>query len=171
MSLQARTPKCSHVTKSWNMQGRQWNSQPWTLSKCCFIMFHHISYFFITSVVMENCPQEPCPRTMALPSKTVFFERFVWSTHPPNLKKHGKKTSGLLRNSYKTSFRLPSPGMKLPGKDLEQMKVELFCVTPLMLVLGNYLASYYTPETNMLSEKGYLEKGKHLHTTNFRVPC
>ena len=56
------------------------------------VLFHHISYFFITSVVMENCPQEPCPRTMALPSKIVFFERFVWSTHPPNLKNMEKNT-------------------------------------------------------------------------------
>jgi len=27
------------------------------------------------------------------------------------------RVEGLLRNSYKTSFRLPSPGMKLPGKE------------------------------------------------------
>ena len=25
--------------------------------------------------------------------------------------------AGLLRNSFKTSFRIPSPGMKLPGKE------------------------------------------------------
>ena len=27
--------------------------------------------------------------------------------------------AGLLRNSFKTSFRIPSPGMKLPGKERE----------------------------------------------------
>ena len=34
------------------MQGRQWKSQPWTLSTCCFIIFN---MFFINSVVMERC--------------------------------------------------------------------------------------------------------------------
>ena len=142
------------------MQGRQWKSQPWTLSTCCFIIFN---MFFINSVVVErwwnwcmryydlwlykikvgcvtieaqiqkaldsfslnNCPQDPVLKRWHCPKKRGFLNG---SCEPPTPKKLKKmETAGLLRNSYKTSFRLPSPGMKLPGKDLELMKAELFC--------------------------------------------
>ena len=142
------------------MQGRQWKSQPWTLSTYCFIIFN---MFFINRVVMErwwnwcmryydlwlykikvgcatieaqiqkaldsfslnNCPQEPVLKRWHCPKKRGFLNA---SCEPPTTKKTEQmETAGLLRNSYKTSFRLPSPGMKLPGKDLELMKAELFC--------------------------------------------
>lgn len=79
----------------------------------------------LDSFSLNNCPQDPVLKRWHCPKKRGFLNG---SCEPPTPKKLKKmETAGLLRNSYKTSFRLPSPGMKLPGKDLELMKAELFC--------------------------------------------